>query len=380
MAEAVGSYPRLFQHAGGQVEWRPLGTIGISVAELSGRRFVLVQPEAVAALAEAAFADVSHLFRASHLAQLRTILDDPEASANDRFVARELLKNAVISAEGEFPSCQDTGTAIVLGEKGQFLLVEGSLHDALCGGIEAVWRTRNLRFSQMAALSMFEERNTGNNLPAQVEIEAGEGDALDLLFVAKGGGSANKTFLFQETRRVLEPDRLLAFLDEKVRTLGTAACPPYHLAIVIGGLSAEQTLRTVKLASTRALDDLPTTGDLTGRAFRDLGLERDVHRLTGNSALARSSAASTSATIAGQGDPDCCATRCSLPTGQRELLGRPSGQGPDRRHRPTSNGDRSGAAHRLAEFLDAGGRSGRSRPPDADEIRADRLCRSQHRC
>ena len=152
MAEAVGSYPRLFQHAGGQVEWRPLGTAGISIAELGGRRFVLVQPEAVAALAEAAFADVSHLFRASHLAQLRTILDDPEASANDRFVARELLKNAVISAEGEFPSCQDTGTAIVLGEKGQSLLVEGSLHDALCGGIEAVWRTRNLRFSQMAAL------------------------------------------------------------------------------------------------------------------------------------------------------------------------------------------------------------------------------------
>jgi len=285
MAEPAESYPRLFQHAGGQIDWRPLGNAGISVAELGERRFVLVQPEAVAALAEAAFADVSHLFRASHLAQLRAILDDPEASANDRFVARELLKNAAISAEGEFPSCQDTGTAIVLGEKGQSLLVEGSLYDALCSGIEAVWRTRNLRFSQMAALSMFEERNTGNNLPAQIEIEAGEGDALDLLFVAKGGGSANKTFLFQETRRVLESDRLLAFVDEKVRTLGAAACPPYHLAIVIGGLSAEQTLRTVKLASTRALDDLPTTGDLTGRAFRDLGLERDVHGLTGNLGL-----------------------------------------------------------------------------------------------
>ena len=265
--------------------FRFLGSDGVTVETLGGRQFLSVSEDALTALTEAAFADVSHLLRPSHLAQLRLILDDPEASENDRFVALELLKNAVISAARQFPSCQDTGTAIVVGKKGQEVLVDGDAKAAIERGVARVYQTRNLRFSQMAALSMFEERNTGTNLPAQIDIEAVGGDAFDLLFIAKGGGSANKTFLFQETRRLLEPERLLAFLDEKIRTLGTAACPPYHLAIVIGGLSGEHTLKTVKLASTRALDDLPETGDETGRPFRDRELERRVHELTRNMGL-----------------------------------------------------------------------------------------------
>lgn len=245
-----------------------------------GQDFLRVPATSITALTEAAFADVSHLLRTSHLEQLRAILDDPESSANDRFVALELIKNAVIAAEREFPSCQDTGTAIITGKKGQNLLVDGPMRDAIEDGIRATWASRNLRFSQMAPLTMYDEKNTGTNLPAQIDIEAVEGDALDLMFMAKGGGSANKTFLYQETRRLLEPDRLLAFFDEKIRTLGTTACPPYHLAIVIGGLSAEQCLKTVKLASARALDDLPDCGDMTGRAFRDRGLEAQILDLT----------------------------------------------------------------------------------------------------
>lgn len=271
---------RLFQIGPEEIPWRGLGRDGVRTARLGGRDFVLVEPAAARRLAAEAFADVSHLFRRSHLAQLRAILEDPEASANDRLVARELLKNAVIAAAREFPSCQDTGTAIVTGRKGQELLVEGDLHAALARGIMDVWATRNLRFSQMAPLTTFEERNTGTNLPAQIEIEAAEGGALDLLFLAKGGGSANRTYLFQETRRVLEPDRLLAFLRDRIRSLGTAACPPYHLAVVVGGLSAEQTLKAVKLASARALDTLPGSGDATGRAFRDREMEARILDLT----------------------------------------------------------------------------------------------------
>ncbi len=276
----TSAYAPLFQLADETAEFRLVGREGVEVADLGGRRFLTVDPEALSRLAAEAFSDVSHLFRPSHLAQLRAILDDAEASTNDRFVALELLKNAVISAAREFPSCQDTGTAIVAAKKGQQVLVEGDDRAALSAGIERTWATRNLRFSQMAPLSMFEERNTGTNLPAQIDIEAVGGEHYDFLFIAKGGGSANKTFLFQETRRVLEADRLLAFLDEKIKTIGAAACPPYHLAVVIGGLSAEQTLKTVKLASTRALDGLPTTGSVDGRAFRDTGLERQVHELT----------------------------------------------------------------------------------------------------
>lgn len=270
----------LFQLAAPETRFRHVSGDGVRVAEFGGQNFVNVSPDAVARLTREAFADVSHLLRPSHLAQLRRILDDDTATDNDRFVAMELLKNAVIAAERAFPSCQDTGTAIVSGKKGQNVLVDGDLNAALRRGILDTWQTRNLRFSQMAPLTMYEERNTGTNLPAQIDIQATGGEVLDLLFMAKGGGSANKTFLYQETRRLLEPERLLAFLDEKIRTLGTTACPPYHLAIVIGGLSAEQTLKTVKLASARELDRLPTTGDETGRAFRDPALEARILDLT----------------------------------------------------------------------------------------------------
>ena len=279
-AQAETGYAPLFQPGDDQTEYRLVSREGVRVQELGGRRLLIVEPDAISRLADEAFSDISHLFRSGHLEQLRAILDDEEASANDRFVATELLKNAVISAAREFPSCQDTGTAIVSAKKGQQVLVDGDDRAALSAGVERTWATRNLRFSQMAPLSMFEETNTRTNLPAQIDIEAVQGESYDFLFIAKGGGSANKTFLFQQTRRVLDPERLLEFLDEKIRTLGTAACPPYHLALVIGGLSAEQTLKTVKMASTKALDGLPTTGSPDGRAFRDLDLERQVHELT----------------------------------------------------------------------------------------------------
>jgi fumarate hydratase class I len=273
-------YSPLFQLGPDATDYRRLDLDGVKRLELGGRPFLEIEPGTLSALAEAAFGDIEHLFRPAHLRQLRAILDDPEASVNDRFVALELLKNAVIAAGRQFPTCQDTGTAIVFGKKGERVLTGGEDEAALSAGIERLWRTRALRFSHLAALSMHEERNTGTNLPAQIEILAGPGEAMELLFVAKGGGSANKTFLFQETRRLLEPERLLAFLDEKIRTLGAAACPPYHLAIVVGGLSAEQCLKTVKLASTRWLDALPTMGDASGRAFRDPGLEQEVLALT----------------------------------------------------------------------------------------------------
>ncbi len=265
--------------------YRHLGNEGLETARFDDDTFLRVSPEAVSNLTSTAFADVSHLLRPSHLAQLRGILDDADASANDHYVALELLKNAVISAEREFPSCQDTGTAIIHGKKGQNVLVQGDLHAAVEQGVKDTWETRNLRFSQMAPLTMFKEQNTGTNLPAQIDIEALSGAALEFLFMAKGGGSANKTFLYQETRRLLEPERILAFFDEKIRTLGTTACPPYHLAIVIGGLSAEHCLKTVKKASAKELDDLPTTGSPDGRAFRDLELEAQILELTRNMSL-----------------------------------------------------------------------------------------------
>jgi fumarate hydratase class I len=274
------NYAPLFQLADDQTSFRQITDEAVSSFVAGSRRFTVIPAELLKTVVQTAFGDVSHLFRAAHLRQLRSILDDPEASSNDRFVALELIKNAVIASEGVFPICQDTGTAMVIGKKGESILIDGDMHEAVCEGISATWQTRNLRFSQMAPLTMYEERNTGTNLPAQIEIEAVQGDRLDLLCVAKGGGSANKTFLFQETRRLLEPERLIAFLDEKIKTLGTTACPPYHLAIVIGGLSADQTLKTVKLASTKALDYLPTTGDASGRAFRDIELEQKILPLT----------------------------------------------------------------------------------------------------
>ncbi len=264
--------------------WRRLDLAGLTTIECAGRRILRLDPALLSELAFQAFRDVSHLLRPGHLAQLRSILDDPEASANDRFVALDLLKNASIAAGGVLPMCQDTGTALVFGKKGQHVWVDGDEEEALSFGVHRTFTETNLRYSQMAPLSMFEEVNTGNNLPVQFDIAATPGvdhaDEFDLLFVAKGGGSANKTFLFQETRALLSPAKLLSWLETKVRTLGTSACPPYHLAIVIGGTSAEATLKTVKLASTRWLDALPTTGSRAGHALRDLDMEREVLEMT----------------------------------------------------------------------------------------------------
>src|SRR4051812_36778782 len=224
--------------------------------------------------------DIAHFLRPAHLAQLRRIIEDPEASANDRFVALDLLKNANISAGGVLPMCQDTGTAIVMGKRGQNVLTEGDDEAALARGIQETYDQANLRYSQMAPLTMWEEKNTGTNLPAQIELYATDGDAYKFLFMAKGGGSANKSYLFQETKAVLNPTSLMRFLDEKLRTLGTAACPPYHLAVVIGGTSAEYALKVAKYASAKYLDSLPTSGNEWGRGFRDPELEQQVLGLT----------------------------------------------------------------------------------------------------
>ena len=278
MSEFV--YQPLFELDHADTPWRELPSDSVSVTETGGRRILEVGAEALTDLAATAVRDVSHLLRPGHLAQVRKILDDPEASDNDRFVALELLKNANVAAGMILPSCQDTGTAIVVGHKGQRVWTPGDDAEAISRGIHRTYTEANLRYSQMAPLSMYDEKNTGTNLPAQIEIYAEPGDEYELLFVTKGGGSANKSFLFQQTRAVLNPDSLLEFLDAKIRTLGTAACPPYHLAVVIGGTSAEFTLKTVKLASCRYLDGLPTTGNEHGRAFRDLELEQRVHEMT----------------------------------------------------------------------------------------------------
>jgi fumarate hydratase, class I len=270
----------LFPMGTDQTPYRNLGNQGVRLERAMGRDIVVVPPEALRLLAETAFIDINHLLRPGHLAQLRGILDDPEATENDRFVAYELLKNANIAAGGVLPMCQDTGTAIIMGKKGRLIFTDGEDEAALAEGARDAYLKRNLRYSQLAPLSMFEERNTGSNLPAQVEIYADGEEVYKLLFVAKGGGSANKTFLFQATPALLTRERLMGFLREKILTLGTAACPPYHLAIVVGGTSAELTLKTVKLASCRYLDDLPTRGSEDGHAFRDIELEREVHKLT----------------------------------------------------------------------------------------------------
>ena len=252
----------------------------VSVETFRGEDMLVVEPEALRLLSEAAFADINHLLRPGHLKQLAAILEDPEATDNDRFVAYDLLKNANISAGGILPMCQDTGTAIIMGKKGRRVWTAGGDEAALGQGVRDAYEKKNLRYSQLAPLSMFEEKNTRNNLPAQVDLyEEGE-DEYEFLFVAKGGGSANKTFLFQGTPSLLTHDRMIEFLKEKILTLGTAACPPYHLAIVIGGTSAEMNLKTVKLASTRYLDGLPTTGSEDAHAFRDLDMEAEVHKLT----------------------------------------------------------------------------------------------------
>src|SRR6266508_1316924 len=260
--------------------YRKLTSDGVRVESMKGHDVIVVEREAMRALAEAAFTDINHLLRPGHLKQLRAILDDPQASDNDKFVAYDFLKNANIAAGGVLPMCQDTGTAIIVGKKGRAILSEGDDEAALAEGARDAYLKKNLRYSQLVPLSMFEEKNTRSNLPAQVEIFSEGEDVYKLLFVAKGGGSANKSFLYQATPAVLTPERLIAFLKEKILTLGTAACPPYHLAIVIGGTSAELTLKTVKLASCRYLDDLPARGSEDGHAFRDLEMERQIHKLT----------------------------------------------------------------------------------------------------
>ena len=260
--------------------YRKLDVDGVRLEKVMGREMVVVPGEALRALAEAAYVDINHLLRPGHLASLRGILDDPEATSNDKFVAYDLLKNANISAGGVLPMCQDTGTAIIMGKKGRLIWTEGDDEAALGEGARDAYAKKNLRYSQLAPLSMFEEKNTKSNMPAQIEIYAEGEDAYKFLFIAKGGGSANKSFLFQATPSILTHDRMLAFLKEKILTLGTAACPPYHLAIVIGGTSAELTMKTVKLASCRYLDDLPTQGSDDGHAFRDLAMEKEVHKLT----------------------------------------------------------------------------------------------------
>src|SRR5438876_12451815 len=274
----------LFPLGADTTPYKKITADGVRVEKVLGRDMLVVSREALRALSEAAFGDINHYLRPGHLKQLRNILDDKEASDNDKFVAFDFLKNANIAAGGVLAMCQDTGTAIIMGKKGARVLTDGDDEAALAEGARDAYLKRNLRYSQLAPISMFEEKNTKSNMPAQVEIYAeGKGendDAYKFLFIAKGGGSANKSFLFQATPSVLTHDRLIAFLKEKVLTLGTAACPPYHLAIVIGGTSAELTMKTVKLASCRYLDDLPTRGSEDGHAFRDLAMEQEVQALT----------------------------------------------------------------------------------------------------
>jgi len=264
--------------------YRLITTEGVSTFEANGRTFLQVEPEALQRLTAEAMHDISHYLRPAHLRQLRKIIDDPEASGNDRFVALDLLKNVNISAGGVLPMCQDTGTAIVMGKKSEGVLTGADDGEAISRGVYDAYTLLNLRYSQMAPLTTWEEKNTGTNLPAQIEIystEQGEkGPEYKFLFMAKGGGSANKSFLYQETKAVLNPKRMLEFLDEKIRSLGTAACPPYHLAVVIGGTSAEFALKTAKYASAHYLDNLPTEGSISAHGFRDVELEDEVFKLT----------------------------------------------------------------------------------------------------
>ena len=277
------SYSDLLPLGEDTTKYRLLTKDGVSVKKHGDLEFLHVDPSALSQLSEVAIHDISHYLRTAHLQQLANILSDPEASPNDRFVATDLLKNANISAGGILPMCQDTGTALIMGKKGQHVLTTGKDEVALSQGIYDAYTKLNLRYSQMAPVTTWDEKNTGNNLPAQVEIyaDSDHSDEYNFLFIAKGGGSANKSFLYQETKAVLNPTSFMTWLDEKLRSIGTAACPPYHLAIVIGGTSAEHTVKTAKLASTKYLDSLPTTGDAaTGHGFRDIELEEKVLELT----------------------------------------------------------------------------------------------------
>jgi fumarate hydratase class I len=277
------SYSDLLPLGDDKTKYRLVSKEGVSVVKLGDKEFLQVEPAALEKLTSEAIHDINHYLRSEHLQQLTNIVNDPEASPNDRFVAIDLLKNANIAAGGILPMCQDTGTALVMGKKGQYVLTTGKDEVAISQGIYDAYTTLNLRYSQMAPVTTWEEKNTGNNLPAQIEIYADSDhqDEYNLLYIAKGGGSANKSFLYQETKAVLNPASFMTWLDEKLRSIGTAACPPYHLAIVIGGTSAEHTVKTAKLASTKYLDSLPTSGDAaTGHGFRDVELEQKVLELT----------------------------------------------------------------------------------------------------
>jgi fumarate hydratase class I len=273
-------YTDLLPLGGDTTDYRHLTSDGVSTRQALRRDFIEVEPGVLSLLTQTAMHDIAHLLRPGHLRQLRSILDDPEASPNDRFVARDLLQNACIAAGGVLPMCQDTGTAIVSGHRGQNVLTSGRDEEHIARGVYDAYTRLNLRYSQMAPLTMWEERNTGSNLPAQIEIQASDGDEYEFLFMAKGGGSANKSYLFQETKAVLSPAAMEKFLEQKIRSIGTSACPPYHLAIVVGGTSAEFALKTAKYASARYLDTLPTAGSPAGHGFRDLELEQQVLEIT----------------------------------------------------------------------------------------------------
>ena len=277
------SYSDLLPIGKDTTQYRNLGKAGISVEKIGNREILVVAPEAIEMLTSTAMHDISHYLRTAHLEQLASILKDPESSPNDRFVALDLLKNANISAGGILPMCQDTGTALVMAKKGQNIFTQSKDEEVISKGIYNAFTTLNLRYSQLAPVTTWEEKNTGNNLPAQIEIfaDSDHPDEYNFLYIAKGGGSANKSFLYQETKAILNPSSFMSWLDEKLRSIGTAACPPYHLAIVIGGTSAEHTVKTAKLASTHYLDSLPTSGDAkTGHGFRDIALEKEVLELT----------------------------------------------------------------------------------------------------
>lgn len=276
------TYSEMFPLSDDQTPYRKISSDHVSTQPFNGSDIVTIEPAALSLLTETAFHDISHFLRPGHLQQLAKIIADPEASNNDRFVAIEFLKNANIAAGGVLPMCQDTGTAIIMGKKGERVFTGGDDERAISMGVAETYLKHNLRYSQLAPSDMFTEKNTGTNLPAQIEVYATPGDAYKFLFIQKGGGSANKSFLFQQTKAVLNPKSLMAFLDTQLRTLGTAACPPYHLAVVIGGTSAEMTMKTVKLASTKYLDGLPTSGSETGHAFRDLDMEQEILQLTQN--------------------------------------------------------------------------------------------------
>jgi fumarate hydratase, class I len=274
------SYTDLLPLGEDTTDYRQLSAEGITTRRAFGKEFIEVEPAVLSLLTETAMHDIAHLLRPGHLRQLRSILDDPEASPNDGFVARELLQNACIAAGGVLPMCQDTGTAIVMGKRGQQVLTDGRDEEHIARGVYDAYTKLNLRYSQLAPLTMWEEKNTGSNLPAQIELYATTGGEYKFLLMAKGGGSANKSYLYQETKAVLSPAAMLRFLDEKIRSLGTAACPPYHLAVVVGGTSAEFALKTAKYASARYLDTLPTTGSAAAHGFRDPELEQQVLEIT----------------------------------------------------------------------------------------------------